>query len=114
MKVIFQLSALAAFVSAQTGIFEPADFNVTRALIANGVNVSAIPELAALTERSLLSECSIAVSFRNHTCFVLRICSPIVSALPYSSYTVATRFCPKIRLRIMHLLGHIGVYSKVP
>lgn len=63
MKVIFQLSALAAFVSAQTGIFEPVGFNVTKALISNGVNVSAIPELAALTERSLLSECSIAVSF---------------------------------------------------
>jgi hypothetical protein len=57
-----QLGALVAAVSAQTDVFEPADFNVTKALIANGVNVSAIPELAKLTERTLLSGCSVAVS----------------------------------------------------
>jgi hypothetical protein len=56
------LGALVAAVSAQADIFEPADFNVTEALIANGVNVSAIPELAGLVERTLLSGCSIAVS----------------------------------------------------
>jgi len=43
-------------------VFEPVDFNVTDALLDNGVNVSAIPDLAGLTERSLLSGCSIAVS----------------------------------------------------
>jgi hypothetical protein len=61
-----RLGALVAAVSAQTDtdVFEPADFNVTDALIANGVNVSAIPELANLTERTLLSGCSIAVSLR--------------------------------------------------
>lgn len=42
-------------------VFEPADFNVTEALLDNGVNVSAIPDLAGLAERSLLSGCSIAV-----------------------------------------------------
>lgn len=54
-------AALVAGVVAQEGIFEPADFNITEALIRNGVNVSAIPELENLVERSLLSGCSIAV-----------------------------------------------------
>jgi hypothetical protein len=44
-------------------LFEPSNFNVTEALIANGVNVSAIPDLASLTEkRSLSSPCAAAVS----------------------------------------------------
>jgi hypothetical protein len=63
MKTFLSLSAFVAAVSAQTGVFEPADFNVTEALIANGVNVSAIPQLSALVERSFLGGCSIAVSF---------------------------------------------------
>jgi hypothetical protein len=62
MKNTLSLSALVAAVSAQTGAFEPADFNVTAALIANGVNVSAIPQLSGLVERSSLSACSVAVS----------------------------------------------------
>jgi len=41
---------------------EPTDFNVTDALVALGVNVSTIPALAALSERSSVSACSIAVS----------------------------------------------------
>ena len=64
MKGFFQLSALVAVVSAQAGVFEPEDFNVTKALISNGVSVSAIPELAALTGRSPLSGCSTAVGFQ--------------------------------------------------
>ncbi|KAF2821970.1 FAD-binding domain-containing protein [Ophiobolus disseminans] len=44
-------------------VFEPAEFNVTEALLDNGVNVSAIPDLAGLAERSLLSGCSIALIF---------------------------------------------------
>jgi hypothetical protein len=42
--------------------FEPTNFNITEALLDNGVNVSAIPELAPLVERSLLNGCSMAVS----------------------------------------------------
>jgi hypothetical protein len=42
--------------------FEPADFNVTEALLDNGVNVSALPDLSGLAERSALSACSLAVS----------------------------------------------------
>lgn len=58
------IGALAAstFAQANTGAFEPADFNITDALIDNGVNVSAIPELSGLVQRTLdLSPCSIAV-----------------------------------------------------
>ena len=62
MNTFHLLGALVAAVSSQTGVFEPADFNVTEALIANGVNVSAIPQLSALVERTFLSGCSIAVS----------------------------------------------------
>ena len=62
MKIFISLGALAAVVSAQAGTFEPSDFNITKALISNGVNVSAIPELAGLAERSALSSCSIAAS----------------------------------------------------
>ena len=56
------LAALVAMGAAQTGVFEPADFNGTEALIKNGVNVSAIPGLSELVDRSLLNGCSIAVS----------------------------------------------------
>lgn len=41
--------------------FEAPDFNITEALIRNGINISAIPELSGLTERTLLSGCSVAV-----------------------------------------------------
>jgi hypothetical protein len=63
MKACFfaSLGALAASAVAQDA-FEPSDFNVTEALIANGVNVSALPDLAALTEkRSISSPCTAAV-----------------------------------------------------
>jgi hypothetical protein len=43
-------------------VFESTDFNVTEALLKNGVDVSAIPELSGLSTRSLSSSCSIAVS----------------------------------------------------
>ncbi|KAL7775952.1 hypothetical protein CFE70_006364 [Pyrenophora teres f. teres 0-1] len=62
MKVFVSLGAFVAAVSAQIDTFEPADFNVTKALILNGVNVSAIPELAGLAKQSALSGCSIAAS----------------------------------------------------
>ncbi|CAN9213634.1 unnamed protein product [Alternaria sp. RS040] len=63
MRSFLALVAFVAFVSAQTGVFEPADFNVTKALIANGINVSAIPQLSGLVERTSLSSCSIACPF---------------------------------------------------
>ncbi|CAG5161875.1 uncharacterized protein ALTATR162_LOCUS6114 [Alternaria atra] len=59
MKYAIPSAALVAGAVSQA-TFEPADFNVTEALLDNGVNVSAIPELAPLVERSLLSGCSIA------------------------------------------------------
>ncbi|KAF1934938.1 hypothetical protein EJ02DRAFT_428887 [Clathrospora elynae] len=45
----FSLGTLVAAVSAQTEVFEPTEFNITEALIANGFNVSAIPEPKGLT-----------------------------------------------------------------
>lgn len=48
-------------------VFEPADFNVTEALLDNGVNVSAIPELSGLGARSLLNGCSVTVSYQRRT-----------------------------------------------
>jgi hypothetical protein len=44
-------------------IIEPLDFNVTEALLDNGINVSAIPDLAGLVVRSSLSGCAIAVRY---------------------------------------------------
>jgi len=72
MKIFISLGALIAVVLAQNGTFEPADFNVTEALISNGVNVSAIPELAGLAERPALSGCSIAASASLTTDFFLK------------------------------------------
>jgi hypothetical protein len=63
VSTFFPAFALVARIHAQTGEFETPDFNITEALIANGINVSALPELAPLVERTLLSGCSIAVSF---------------------------------------------------
>ncbi|KAF2124148.1 FAD binding domain-containing protein [Dothidotthia symphoricarpi CBS 119687] len=60
MKFITVVSLSAIAAGGLAGTFEPTDFNVTEALIANGVNVSAIPELEGLVERSSPSACSIA------------------------------------------------------
>ena len=53
---------LAALLGTVLGQFEPADFNITEALVDKGVNVSAIPGLSDLAERSSTDGCSIAVS----------------------------------------------------
>lgn len=47
---------------AWASLFEPADFNATKALLDYGVNVTAIPGLAQLAELSSSTACSIAVS----------------------------------------------------
>jgi hypothetical protein len=56
----FLIHIIAAGVMSQT--FEPSDFNITEALIAQGINVSALPELTALERRSSDLACNIAVS----------------------------------------------------
>jgi hypothetical protein len=56
----FLLATLATLVACQT--FEAPDFNVTEALLDQGVNISALPELAGLVERSSDLACNIAVS----------------------------------------------------
>ncbi|CAO2647057.1 Nn.00g079790.m01.CDS01 [Neocucurbitaria sp. VM-36] len=60
-----RISPVVALGFTPTGIwaqdvFESPNFNVTQALLDNGVNVSAMPDLAGLAERSLSSGCSIA------------------------------------------------------
>ncbi|KAF2026757.1 FAD-binding domain-containing protein [Setomelanomma holmii] len=52
------LTTFVTYAASQT--FEPVDFNITDALLDNGVNVSAIPELSGLTTRSTLSGCAAA------------------------------------------------------
>jgi hypothetical protein len=55
---IISLGFMPSGIIAQD-VFEPADFNVTEALLANGVNVSGLPELSEIGARSILSGCSI-------------------------------------------------------
>lgn len=59
---LLPLAAIASHALAQD-VFETANFNVTKALIANGIDVSALPGLANPTEeRSPLNPCTVAVS----------------------------------------------------
>jgi len=55
------LVAIGGFVFGQDA-FEPSDFDIQEALLDLGVNVSTLPQLAPLVERSSQSGCSIAVS----------------------------------------------------
>lgn len=60
--LLASFGAFAASVYAQEA-FESPKFNATEALIANGVNVSAIPDLAAASKKYSLSRpCAAAVS----------------------------------------------------
>jgi hypothetical protein len=62
--VSFGALVASTFAQTNTGVFEPTDFNITEALIDNGIDVSTIPELSGLIERTLnLNFCSIAVSY---------------------------------------------------
>lgn len=71
MKVLWQISTFVAFASARTtNVFEPASFNISEALIANGIDVSAIPELTKFSGRSF-SGCSAAVCSEPQTYFYL-------------------------------------------
>jgi hypothetical protein len=67
---IISLGAFATGALGQAGgaVFEDSAFNVTEALLDIGFNVSAIPELADLSERSSLKACSIAVSLSGSRC----------------------------------------------
>ena len=58
------LVPLAAFVvsAVSQSPFEPADFNITEVLLENGVDVSALPQLATLRKGSSTSSCAAAVS----------------------------------------------------
>ncbi|KAI4909887.1 uncharacterized protein J4E92_010503 [Alternaria infectoria] len=60
MRLPLLFAALLSSVVSQ--VFEPADFSVTDALLDQGVNVSALPELAGLVGRSSNLACNIACS----------------------------------------------------
>ena len=65
----FLLTAAAALSSvlatdALASAFEPIDFDVTKALLEQGVDVATIPGLARLASFSSPAACSIAVSLR--------------------------------------------------
>ncbi|KAF1979990.1 FAD-binding domain-containing protein [Bimuria novae-zelandiae CBS 107.79] len=65
MMGLVQFVSLCAFASAALalstdGSFEPANFNITAALIANGISPEAIPDTQTLNERSSLGTCTVA------------------------------------------------------
>ncbi|KAH7071384.1 hypothetical protein BKA63DRAFT_578589 [Paraphoma chrysanthemicola] len=57
---LFSVCVLTIAVSSKASDFEAPTFNVTKALLANGINVTSIPELAPFVERSLFDGCSTA------------------------------------------------------
>jgi hypothetical protein len=59
LSVVASLYTLIAVLSASS--FEPADFNVTEALIKNGVDVASVPGLGDLLKRSSAGNCGVAV-----------------------------------------------------
>lgn len=61
MKTLILALLGVAAAGALPDTFEPANFNVTEALLANGIDISTIPGLDELTRRSSTSGCSIAV-----------------------------------------------------
>jgi len=61
LSSIAATAALTASSVAQD-LFETPDFNVTEALVEQGVNISALPEFVGLIEQSSDLACSIAVS----------------------------------------------------
>jgi hypothetical protein len=61
MKSLVLATAFVARALSQ-GVFEPVDFNITKALLDNGVTVSSISELTQVGRRDALSGCSMAVS----------------------------------------------------
>ncbi|KAF3043675.1 hypothetical protein E8E12_006061 [Didymella heteroderae] len=82
----FGAFAVGTLAQVNIGAFEPADFNITEALIGNGVDVSAISELSGLVERTLdLSPCSIACTSMNTIYGDSKLFSQGTSA--YSSFT---------------------------
>lgn len=60
-SLAFSLALASSVELSLALVLETADFNVTQALFEQGVNVSAVPALAALTDQSSVFACSIAV-----------------------------------------------------
>lgn len=60
MRTAIAILTSAACVLSQS--FEPADLNITEALLKNGIDASALPGPSALAERTSFSGCTAAVS----------------------------------------------------
>lgn len=72
--------------------FEPADFNVTEALLNNGVDITATPGLAGLVERSSPRACSIAVGPYG-CCSLPRADTDLASSAQLLGSSSATTLC---------------------
>jgi hypothetical protein len=107
-----QYTLIAATLASS---FEPADFNVTEALIKNGVDVSSVPGLTGLSKRSSTGKCSFAV------CFMLRTLksasrhmtnqphSAIASSISLETAVYFSRTLPHMK----PLLVHTGQLNKL-
>ena len=71
LSLAFPLAIASSFQLSLALGLESAEFNVTQAIIEQGVNVSAIPALVSLTDQSSLFACNIAVGHA-HSMFVLQ------------------------------------------
>lgn len=60
LTAVLSLAGVCSLALGQD-VIEPENFNISAALLSHGVNVSELPQLAPLAERSSLSGCSIAV-----------------------------------------------------
>jgi hypothetical protein len=74
-KLWFVFSTSFACATAQEPL-EAHDFNITNALIANGVKLSSIPGIIGLAEHSIPKSCELAVS------------RPFIAFSPYSTLTL--------------------------
>jgi hypothetical protein len=64
MRVAIAILTSAACALSQS--FEPVDFNITEALLKNGIDASVLPGPSALAERKSFSGCTAAVSLLYH------------------------------------------------
>lgn len=94
MRLLLATVSTGAFAAGVlASAFEPADFNVTKALLDSGVSVTAIPGLAGLVERSSTDACSIAVRLSNDHDSLLGDNADLVRSVPPSDLPLAAPVC---------------------
>ena len=101
----FVLAALASLAVSQT--FEAPDFNVTEALIAQGVDVTSLPGLSGLVGRSSKTACDIAVclEYSFHAANMLTN----ISVARSNNYTETRQSSSKMSLDTQHSRPHSGL-----